>query len=121
MTADEVLASHRAMLAEIGEDIIIRRYYGPAGPNRPKYEAKVRARVTGLGNPELIGAVAQGRYKVIGVIDPDAPVPTGKVALASLLPLELTDKMVIRGKEMDIEALDQFTRLGAGFDAQVKG
>lgn len=114
------LSDLRDLLADDGEDIVIRRYRG-SGPDRDKDQARLRARVTGLGNPALIGAVAQGKYKVIGVIDPDAPVPAGMVSLASLLPLEMTDKMVIRGKEMTIEALDQFTRAGVGFDAQVKG
>ncbi|MEH2508691.1 hypothetical protein V1291_000045 [Nitrobacteraceae bacterium AZCC 1564] len=114
----------REALNRRGEDIIVRRYYGDPGPNRPKYEAQIRARVTGLGNPELIGGIAQGKFKVVALVDPAAAVPDGMVSIAGLLPILMSDKVVIGPKEMTIEALDDKTRrLGGdlfGLDMQVK-
>lgn len=123
--ADQFRRDLRDDLAETGEEIIIRRYKGPAGPNREKNEALIRARVTGLGNPELIGGIVQGKFKVVALFDPDAVVPNGMVPLASLLPVVMSDKVVIQGRETAIEALDDKTRrLGGeliGIDLQVAG
>jgi hypothetical protein len=49
---------------------------------------------------ELIGAIVQGDRKVIALID----------ALGALLPLTTTDKLVIRGREVAIKAVDDNTR-----------
>jgi hypothetical protein len=93
------LASHRAFINEIGEDIIVRRYTGVA-PNRVAHDTTTRARVMGYQPKELIGAIVQGDRKVIALID----------ALGALLPLTTTDKLVIRGREVAIKAVDDNTR-----------
>lgn len=105
MTAEEALASHRAMLAEIGEDIVIRRYTGPAEPDgRPKTDVTTRARVTGYQPRELIGGIMQGDRKIIALVD----------TLGDLLPLASgatsNDKVVVRGEELGIVAVDDSTR-----------
>ncbi|HEY0328804.1 MAG TPA: hypothetical protein VGC77_06840 [Rhodopseudomonas sp.] len=112
-----MLEDHREFLADDGEDILIRCYTG-SGPVRPKTEAKVRARVTGLESATLIGAIVQGKCQIIALNDPDAEVPTGMVPLAELLPITTTDKVVLlrdgRQKELAIEAADDNTRRVGG-------
>src|SRR5689334_3313066 len=93
-SAAEMLDDHREFLADDGEDILIRRYTG-TGPVRPKTEAKVRARVTGLESATLIGAIVQGKCQIIAINDPLASAPAGMVALADLLPITTTDKVVL--------------------------
>ncbi len=116
-SAAEMLADHREFLADDGEDILIRRFTG-SGPVRPKTEAKVRARVTGLESAVLIGAIVQGKCQIIALNDPDAAVPEGLVALATLLPVTTADKVVLlrdgRQKELSIEAADDNTRRVGG-------
>jgi hypothetical protein len=103
MTADEALAQHRAFLAEIGEDIVVRRYSG-TGPTRTATDVTTRARVTGYQPRELVGAIVQGDRKVIALAD----------NVAALLPLTTTDKLVIRGHEVAIKAVDDNTRRISG-------
>jgi hypothetical protein len=116
-SAAEMLEDHREFLADDGEDILIRRYSG-SGPVRPKTEARVRARVTGLESATLIGAIVQGKCQIIALNDPDAAVPVGMVALTELLPLTTADKAVLlrdgRQKELSIEAADDNTRRVGG-------
>ncbi|SNS36229.1 hypothetical protein SAMN05216374_0978 [Tardiphaga sp. OK246] len=112
-----MLEDHREFLADDGEDILIRRYTG-SGPVRPKTEAKVRARVSGLESATLIGAIVQGKCQIIAVNDPEAVVPSGMVALSALLPITTNDKAVLlrdgREKELSIEAADDNTRRVGG-------
>ena len=51
-----------------------------------------------------------GDRKVTLIIDPAAPVAVGNVALADLLPLTTADKLVVRGRECAIKAVDGDTR-----------
>lgn len=113
MTPAAALDAHRRFLAEIGEDILIRRYTGTGTP-RPKTEASIRARVMGYEPKELVGTIVQGDRKIIALVDPDATVPSGMVALSTLLPLTTNDKAVVRGKEIAIKGIDDNTRRIAG-------
>jgi hypothetical protein len=114
LTPAESLASHRAFMAELGETVLVRRYSG-AGAARSKVEASILARVMGYAPKDLVGTIVQGDRRVIALNDPAAVVPAGKVALASLLPLnDATDKLVIRGREAAIKAVDDNTRRIAG-------
>lgn len=113
MTPDESLASYRAMISEVGEPILIRRFTG-AGAPRPKQEAWAMARPFGLGSPELVGGILQGKSKWVVLNDPSAAVPDGMVSLQSLLPLSSDDKLVAGGKELAIDAIDDKTRRIAG-------
>lgn len=99
MTPAEALASHRAFINEIGEDIIIRRFTGSGTP-RPKTETTIKARVVGYRPDEFLGPIVQGDRKVIALVDD----------LAAILPVLPTDKIVVRGKEMAIKAIDDSTR-----------
>jgi hypothetical protein len=113
MTPAVALDMYRRMLAEIGEDVIVRRWSGPAG-TRVKAEAIARARITGYQPQEIVGAIVAGDRKVIVINDPGAPVVAGNVALASLLPLTTADKLVVRGRECTVKAADDNSRRIAG-------
>lgn len=124
MTPDQALASHRKMLAAVGESVTVRRYSG-TGAGRAAVEAVALARVMGYEPKEIVGAVQQGDRKVIMLNDPDAAVPSGKVALSTLLPLDNDDQLVIRGAEVAIQGIDDSTRRIAGtliaIEIQVRG
>lgn len=93
MKADEELASHRAMINEIGEDIIIRRIGAP--------DVTARARVMGYQPKELVGPIVQGDVKIIALVD----------TLSDRLPLTINDSVVVRGKVLRIKAaVDDNTR-----------
>lgn len=113
MTPAESLAQHRAFLAEIGEDMIVRRWSGPSAA-RVAAEAVARGRAIAFKAEQIVGAVNAGDRKVILINDPAAAVPSGKVALSTLLPLTTADKLVIRGREMSIKFADDDTRRIAG-------
>jgi hypothetical protein len=99
MTADEALASHRAFINEVGETITIRRFTGSGAP-RPKTDTTTKARVVGYRPEEMLAPITQGDRKVIALVDD----------LSAILPVVLTDKVVIRGKELAIKAIDDNTR-----------
>lgn len=113
MTPATALAQHRAFITEIGETVTVRRYTG-TGPGRPTAEADIAARVTGYTPNQIVGAVVQGDRQVIALNDPSAIVAGGKVALATLLPLSVDDKLVIRGIECAILGIDDSTKRIAG-------
>jgi hypothetical protein len=102
-TAAEALRAHREMLADVGEDIIIRRYTGTGSP-RSKSDTVTRARVMGYEPKDLVGSIVQGDRKIIALVD----------GLAGILPITTNDKAVVRGKELAIKAVDDSTRRIAG-------
>jgi hypothetical protein len=77
-------------------------------------EAIVRGRVVGLGAEDVVGDIKLSDRKVILLNDPNAAVPAGKVALSTLLPLRTTDKLLVRGRELAIDNVDDDTRRMAG-------
>lgn len=113
MNAQQALDSHRRFIGAIGETVTVRRYSGTA-PGRTVVEADILARVIGYAPKELVGTIVQGDRKVIALNDPVATVTPPKVSLASLLPLSTADKLVIRGREVAIKAVDDNTRRVAG-------
>jgi hypothetical protein len=92
MTADEALPSHRVMINEVGEDVIIRRIGVP--------DVTVRARVVGYKPTELVGSIVQGDVKIIALVD----------TLGGRLPLTTNDSAVVRDKVKRIKAVDDNTR-----------
>jgi len=117
MNAAQATAQLRAFLQEIGEDIVIRRYSG-SGPDRPKTEVTVRARVVEYASKDIIGPVQLGDRKLIVLADP----------LADLLPLKPAvgnDVAVVRNRELQIIRVDDNTRrIGGtlvGLEIQVRG
>jgi len=102
------------MIDRDGEDVIIRRYAGSA-PSRRAADVTTRARVMGYAPQQIIGSVIQGDVRVIALVD----------TLSGLLPLTTNDKVVIRGVEKAIRAVDDNTRRVAGtliaLEIQVRG
>jgi hypothetical protein len=106
MTPEEVKATYRQFLDEVGETVSLRRYTG-AGASRPSFDATVKARVTEFAPHELVGGITQGDRKLIvlaqDLFDAQWPVPPKK-----------GDKAIVRGRELNIEGVDDNTRRVSG-------
>lgn len=99
MTPEQALAATRRAINLTGEVVSIRRFTGSGTP-RPHTDTATQARVIGYQPNELIGSIVQGDRKVIALVD----------SLSSVLPVTTIDKLVIRGKEVAIKAVDDNTR-----------
>lgn len=99
LTPVQAKADYLAAMERVGENVSIRRFAG-APASRTHVDTTVRARVVGYQPNEMIGDVVQGDRKVICLID----------TLTSLLPITTNDKLVIRGNEVKIKAVDDNTR-----------
>ena len=102
MNADAIKASYERALAEYGETIRIRRVTG-SGPNAPRFEVAVRARVTGYAPNELVGGIAQADRKAIVLHD-------DLVRAGLALPLTNADFAVVQGRQHAIKVPDGATR-----------
>jgi hypothetical protein len=100
MTPSESLESYRSMLTEHGELITIRR----VNPNLPPTDADVLARVLGYQPEELNGGIMQGDRKIIFMAEDITLNPT----------LRAGDKVIVRGRMLNIERVDDSTRRVAG-------
>lgn len=89
-------------VARIGEPIRVRRYTG-TGAGRAAFEVTVRARVAECRPNELAGNIVQGDRRVILAV-------ADLVRAQFPLPVRISDKLVVRGKELAIVALDDETR-----------
>lgn len=116
MSSDSIRASYRRAMNDVGETVTIRRYTG-TGPNRPRFDADVMARVTDYEPHEIVGSIAQGDRKLIVLAE--------DLIAAQVADLRKGDKVVVRGKELNIEAVDDNTRRAAGvliaYELQVRG
>ena len=116
MTPEAAKALYRRRIG-VGEIIYIRRYTG-GGANPPMYQAPVRARVMGYDANELVGTIVQGDRKVIFLAE-------DLITQQFALPITANDKVVVRGKEMQIKSPDDSTRRLQGqliaFVLQVRG
>lgn len=117
MTPEEVTADYRAALAEYGEIITIRRFTG-TGPNRPKFEVDVRARVTGFAPNEMIAGIQQADRKAI-VLHEDL------VSAGLSLPITNSDFVWWQGRQYAIRVPDNATRRVSGvtiaYELQIVG
>jgi len=117
MTPNECRSVYRRFVNEVGEEIIVRRYFG-TGTNRSKFEVNVMARVVGYGPQELVGTIVQGDQKLIVMVE-------DLETFQFPLPLVKNDKVVVRGKELNVEAPDGNTRRIKGeliaYELQVRG
>lgn len=93
MKAAEALAMYRGQLDDHGETITIKRI-------SPAAQADVKARVTGYKPDELGGGIQQGDRRVI-IIAEDVTWDGG---------LKRGDKVLVRGRLMNIEVVDDNTR-----------
>lgn len=94
--------SYRRMVDQI---VTFRRYTG-TGPNRPRFDTDVRARVVGYAPDELVGGILQGDRKVILLAE--------DLVAAQVRPPSKGDKIVIRGAEANIEFVNDSTRRVGG-------
>jgi hypothetical protein len=99
------------------ETVYIRRYTG-VGANRPFFDTRARARVIGYAPEEMVGTIQQGDRKAI-VFVPDL------VDDGFALPVTSNDKLMVRGRELQILAPDDSTRRDEGeliaLELQVRG
>jgi hypothetical protein len=84
MTAEEALASHKALIDEDGQLVAIGRYTG-TGPGRPRTDTVTRAYVRYYGSSELIGTIVQGDQVAIALVDD----------LSGILPVTVNDKLIV--------------------------
>jgi len=106
MTPASVQSSYCRMLAQIGENVTIRRYTG-AGIGRPYFDCAVRARVADYQPHELVDGIVQGDRRLI-VLAQDL------IDRQFALPVRVKDKVIVRGAELNVEAVDDSTRRVAG-------
>lgn len=99
MIAADAITQLETFLAEIGEDIAIRRFTGSGTP-RPYTDTTTRARVMGYKPDQLIGPIVQGDRKVIASVS----------TLTGILPVTTNDKVVVGGRQLSIKAVDDNTR-----------
>jgi hypothetical protein len=94
MTPAQLIADLDAALARTGETVIVRRYTAPSGAPRPKTDVTgLKASVRAVKADDLVGDVKQTHSKAVLS-------PTG---LSALLPLVKGDKLVIQGRERNID------------------
>lgn len=91
----------RAAIKRHGEPVLIRRYTG-SGTNRPRFDVTVRGRVFGYEPHDLIGGIAQGDRRVL-ILHEDL------IKAQFALPITNSDKCVVRGRELAIQAADDNT------------
>jgi hypothetical protein len=87
------------------ERVTLRRFIpGTTGANRPRFDAEgVRARTVGYEPHELVGAIVQGDRKIIVYAD-------DLIAKGFTLPVTTADQVIVRGKPLSIQAVDDSTR-----------
>jgi hypothetical protein len=102
MTPEGVKAMYRRHMDAEGEYVTIRRYTG-SGVNRPRFDAQARARVINYAENELVGTIIQGDRNVILYAD-------DLYASQFAMPVTPNDKIIIRGRELSIVAVDDSSR-----------
>lgn len=107
---------YRRLIAS-GEEVRLRRYTG-TGSARPFADYRVRAKVSGYDPEQLVGSIQQGDRNIIALADD---------VFASQFPVPITtnDKVIVRGRELAIQAVDDSTRRLGGeliaYEIQARG
>lgn len=104
MTPAAAIAMLDRQLAAHGQDVIVRRYAAATGNPRPKTDVPARAFVRAVKAEELIGSIAQTSSNVVL-----SPSTTG---LSALLPLRTEDKIVIAGRERNVQVVKPIEMAG---------
>lgn len=99
MDANAVKASYKRVL---DSTVTVRRYSG-TGLSRTHVDADAAAQVTGYAPHEVMGGILQGDRRVILYAD---DLVGGSVSQ----PILITDKILVRGKELAIMAVDDSSR-----------
>jgi hypothetical protein len=100
VTPDAVRAHYRRTLDQVGENISIRIY---SGTTDTYTDYTVRARVMGYAPGELVGPIVQGDSRLV-VLASDV------TAAGIALNTGANCKVVVRGKELQVKAVDDNTR-----------
>lgn len=114
MTPQDIIAELDAALAEVGQDVVLRRYLGPGVTN--PVDVTCRARITDYTTQTLAGNIAQGDRRAIIS-------PTEATAASWPLPVRVGDKLVINGREFNIEGRNSFApqNVVVRIELQVRG
>ena len=101
MSPDAARAMYHRLI-QSGEEIKLRRYTG-TGTSRPFADYVLRAKVAGYTPEELVGNIQQGDRNIIALAEDvfNAQFP---------VPITPNDKVIVRGRELDIKAVDDSTR-----------
>ncbi len=102
ITPSEAITELDRVLDDTGETVILRRYTAPSGSPRPKTEATIPAFVRPLEAEELAGNIDSTFSNVI--ISP--------THVAAFLPVVKGDKIVIDGKERNVEIPKRYKMRG---------
>jgi len=97
MTPSQIIADLDQSLLNTGQDVIWRRYTATTGNPRPSIELPIRAAVRPLDPKDFVGNIDSSYSRVIFS-------PTGA---ASMLPIKKGDKIVIDGRERNVEVPKQ--------------
>jgi hypothetical protein len=97
-----IKAMYERHLSRVGEQVTIRRYTG-SGLNRPRFDAEARARVEDYVPSELVGTIQQGDRRVVLYAD-------DLLQSQFAMPVTANDKIIVRGRELSIVAVDDSTR-----------
>ena len=108
-TPAEIQGDYFSILGDVGEEVLIRRYTS-SGTNRTKMDIPVRARVTGYVRHELVGTMQQGDRLAICLAEDLTKPTTDSPPQTLTLPVTTADKIIVRGKELQIIAMDDSTR-----------
>jgi hypothetical protein len=100
--AHHLVSSTDRALDRNGETITLRRVV----PNGSPIDVQVRARVTGYAPEELVGGIMQGDRRVV--------LSASSVAASTFpLPIKPNDRIVVRGRLLNIQDVDESTcRIG---------
>jgi len=104
MTPAEIKAAYLDAISEVGENVVIRTY---VGITETYSDVTVRARVVEFSPDQLVGAIVQGDRKLIMLA---ADVENTGVTLAATQ----NCKVLVRGKELQVKAIDDNTRRVGG-------
>tara|TARA_R110002074_G_scaffold21173_5_gene66095 strand:+ start:13276 stop:13671 length:396 start_codon:yes stop_codon:yes gene_type:complete len=131
MTPDQALSIYRRMMAMRGQDALLRRYVMVADVETA-VDCAVRIVDGAVDGDPLVGPTQQNEARIIllaedvaraTIIDPDA-LPDA-VPVAWPAPPKRNDKIVVDGKERNVELVDQNRRRLAGvliaYELLVKG
>jgi hypothetical protein len=100
ITAEYTRSAYRR---QVTHQVAIRRYTGPAGPNRAAVDTPCHCRIRGAGAGVLIGDVMQFNFMAIVLVE-------DLVAGGFTLPLTTADKFLFNGRELAINFPDNATR-----------
>ena len=104
MSPAEIKAAYLEAITEVGETVAIRTY---VGITETYSDVTVRARVVDFSPDQLVGSIVQGDRKLI-MLAADV------IAAGIELTATQNCKCVVRGKELQIKAVDDNTRRVAG-------